>query len=141
MCCNRCLAVKSFIQKHKILVVVVAVIGAFWAYPLATAVQGNIEARTAVAQGHYVVHGFGMAVPWRKDYARLLQERYGIRYHRVAGCVVTESQVSYVKAYNAISTAAAIRQFGYDVFAECTADARTAWDEKAEAAIAAPKTK
>ena len=57
------------------------------------------------------------------------------------GCVVTESQVSYVKVYNAISTAAAIRQFGYNVFAECTADARTAWDEKAEAAIAATKTK
>ena len=125
---------KTFIQKHKILVVVVAVIGAFWMFPSATAVMGHLEARIDVARGRYLVWGKSRGVPWRLDYARLLQERYGIECRRPGGCVMFESHRSYLRAYDEIASAAAIRQFGSEAFTECEAEARKAWEERNAAA-------
>ena len=37
----------------------------------------------------------------------------------MAGCVVSESLVSYVKSYHSVVTEAANRKFGHNVFQEC----------------------
>jgi hypothetical protein len=50
---------------------------------------------------------------------------YGIDFRAVAGCIVSQSLVSHVGAYDEVSTAAAIRKFGHDVFKESAVEART----------------
>ena len=75
---------------------------------------------------------YGLPGPFEYDYARLLRERYGIEHHNL-GCVVTDSDVSYLHTYNAgvdVSTLSAERRFAHDVFEECAADARKAWEER-----------
>ena len=99
-------------------------------FPSATAVMGHLEARIDVARGRYLVWGRPRGVPWRLDYARLLQERYGIECRPAHGCVMFESERSYLRAYNEVARAAAIRQFGSKAFTECDAEARKAWEER-----------
>jgi len=65
----------------------------------------------------------GLPARWRPAYIRLLQQRYGIEERVVAGCIVSQSLVSYANGYNAFSMAAANRKFGHDVFNEAVADA------------------
>lgn len=46
------------------------------------------------------------------EYARVLHERDGIECRGVAGCLVSQSLLSYVDACNNVSTEAAKRKFG-----------------------------
>ena len=124
---------RTFIRNHKRLAAVIGVGLLLVAWWLLASVRGYVVARFDVARGHYDVQSFGLPAKWRPDYARLLRERYGIEHHTVAGCVVSESLVSYVSAYNAVTKTAAERKFGRDVFAECAADARKAWEERSVA--------
>lgn len=55
----------------------------------------------------------------------------------MAGCIVSESLVSYVNAYDSVLEEATRRKFGRDVFQECAKEAATKW--KAERAAAARK--
>jgi hypothetical protein len=57
--------------------------------------------------------------------------RYDIEFRPVAGCIVSQSLVSYVGAYDDVSSAAAIHKFGHDVFKESAAEARTNWERTA----------
>jgi hypothetical protein len=92
-----------------------------------------------VAAGHdttrnrYEELGYGLPVPWRHEYVRLLRERYGIRFRTVALCTVTNDLVAYADSYNRVSMAAANRKFGHDVFKECAEEAERTW--KAEKAL------
>ncbi|EEF59911.1 hypothetical protein [Pedosphaera parvula] len=121
---------KTFVRNHKNLAAVVGVVAFMVAWWLSASARGYLVARFDVARGHYEVQGFGLPAKWRPDYARLLRERYGIEHHTVAGCVVSDSLVSYVGAYNSVTKTAAQRKFGRDVFAECAVDARKAWEER-----------
>jgi len=71
-----------------------------------------------VARGRYRQLAFGLAVPTRSPYARLLGERYGIEMRAVAGVIVSDSLVAYVQGYNMVSAAAANRKSGRDVSRE-----------------------
>jgi hypothetical protein len=51
-----------------------------------------------------------------------------VNFRAVAGCVVTDSLVSYADGYNAITIAAANRKFGHDVFLECRKVDRKYWE-------------
>ena len=115
---------KNLVREHKKLAVVIAVAVLLVAWWLPASVCGSLVAHFDVARGHYEVQSYGLPASWRPEYARLLRERYGIEHHTVAGCVVTESLVSYVSAYNSVVRAAAKRKFGHDVFPECAADAK-----------------
>jgi hypothetical protein len=125
---------RTFIRNHKKLAAVIGIVLFFIAWWLSASVRGYVVARFDVARGHYEVQSFGLPARWSPDYARLLRERYGIEHRTVAGCVVSESLVSYVSAYNSVTKAAAEHKFGRDVFAECAADARKAWEERNVAA-------
>jgi hypothetical protein len=78
--------------------------------------QGRLQARVDVALGRYQLLGYGLPVAWRGEYARLLDERYGIQFHVVAGCLVSQSLVDYVAGYDSVSGEAAKRRFGHDIF-------------------------
>ena len=124
---------KAFIRNHKKLAAVIVAALLLVGWWLSASARGYFVARFDVARGHYEVQSFGLPAAWRPDYARLLRERYGIEHRTVAGCVVSESLVSYVSAYNGVTKAAAERKFGRDVFAECAADARKAWEARSAA--------
>ena len=109
------------------LLAIVALLGAWW---LATSLRGQLTARFDVARGHYKVLTYGLPSALRPEYARLLKERYGIELETVAGCIVSQSLLSYVHCYNKISVAAANRKFGHDVFEECWEDANKNWNRR-----------
>jgi hypothetical protein len=56
--------------------------------------------------------------PERREIARLPQERYVIEFRTVAGDIVSEDLVSYVRNYNEVMDAATRRKFGNDVYKE-----------------------
>jgi len=45
----------------------------------------------------------------------------------VAGCVVSESLVSYVNSYDSVVAEVASRKFAHDVFKECAGEAERKW--------------
>jgi hypothetical protein len=92
-------------------------------------------ARFDTAQGRYEVLGYGLPVPWRDDYARLLRQRYGIRFRPVAGCIVSEELRSYVEGYNKVSGAAAERKFGNNIFSKTADEAFENWKRSTHAEI------
>ena len=100
-------------------------LSALWS--ASASLRGYLVAEFDIARGHYELLGYGLPVEWLPDYVRLLRERYGVRYRAVTGCIVSGSLISYVDAYNRVSTAAANRKFGRDVFKECADEARTTW--------------
>jgi hypothetical protein len=124
------------LSAHKRTVLSVAVLTclvlASLVWSASASLRGTLVARLDIAQGHYQELGFGLPVPWRDDYARLLQNRYGIQFRAVAGCVVSPEEVAYVEAYNRESTAAAQRKFGRNVFEEAEKEARETWERSIE---------
>jgi hypothetical protein len=108
--------------------VLVALLGVWW---VSAPVRGQLTARFDVGRGHYRVLTFGLPPSWHPEYARLLRERYGIEVKTVAGCVVSQALISYVDSYDEVSTAAAIRKFGHDIFKESAEEARKNWEPRA----------
>jgi hypothetical protein len=92
------------------------------------ATRGRLVARLDLARGNYEVLGYGLPVVWSTEYIQLLWVRYHIRYRTVALCIVSESLIAYADSYNRISTAAANRKYGHNVFAECAEEARRNWE-------------
>jgi len=118
---------RAFVRNHKTVAAVIGIVVLFAAWLLSAPIRGYLVASIDVARGHYELQTFGLLAEWSPEYARLLRERYHVEHRIVAGCVVGPSLVSYVKAYNSVSTEAAKRKFGRNVFRECSADARKAW--------------
>ena len=125
---------KAFVRNHTMLtalgVIPVLFFGLWFleaGWTLSAAARGSVAARFDVDRGHYEIQAIGLATPWRPKCAALLRERYGVEQRTVAGCCVTESLDSYIRAYNGVMRSAALRKFGHDVFAECAADARNAF--------------
>lgn len=61
-----------------------------WLWSISAPFRGEIEARCDIALGRYEVLGYGLLGSWRHEYARLLRERYSIRFRTVALCIVSE---------------------------------------------------
>jgi hypothetical protein len=92
--------------------------------------RGRLAADVDMRQGRYQVMGYGLPSPWRPEYVRCLRERYKIDFHPVAGCIVSESLVSYVNAYDSVLEESTRRKFGHDVIQECSDEAATKWKEQ-----------
>lgn len=114
-------------KKLTALSVFVILILGFWAWDVSASLRGQIMAHFDVARGRYRQLAFGLAVPTRSAYARLLGERYGIEMRAVAGCIVSDSLIAYVQGYNKVSAAAANRKWGRDVFQESRQEAGRIW--------------
>jgi hypothetical protein len=75
---------------------------------------GASEAARDVKRDHLEIRGYGMPTPWLPAYARLLNERLGVQYKSVAGCVVSERLVKNTEAYNEVMEKEIERRFGPD---------------------------
>ena len=115
---------KAFFDRHKVLLAILGLGTALVTWWLAAPVRGSLSAHIDVARGHYRLLTYGLPVSWLPEYADLLRERYGVEVHAVAGCVLSPTLMSYVDNYDRVSTAAANRKFGHDVFKECADDAQ-----------------
>jgi len=93
------------------------------AYP-----RGMIAAWADGARGHDEVREFGLPPPWAGEYARAVRGKYGVEVNTVAGCVVTQDLVWYVGGYNSVARPRIVARHGKDIFAECAAEARSAWE-------------
>jgi hypothetical protein len=78
--------------------------------------------------------GYGLPSPSRPEYARCLRERYKMDFRPVAGCIVSESLVSYVNAYDSVVEEVTRHKFGRDVFHDCADEAATRKAQRAAAA-------
>jgi hypothetical protein len=90
--------------------------------------SGVREAYADHARGHYEIKTYGIPAPWDEEYHRLLQQKYGVRLHQVAGCVVSRGFSDYVRGYNDISTRLLREKYGRDVVEECEQLAKKKWD-------------
>jgi len=124
---------RNFVRNHKILTSAGALLACFilWSvvWSVTASARGELITRYDISRGHYEVQGYGLPVPWRPEYSRLLHERYGIEFRTVALCIVSTELVAYADSYNGMSTAAANRKFGHDVFKECAEEARKNWEQ------------
>jgi hypothetical protein len=124
-----------YIRAHRV-IMTLCVLGVFvassWPWSLAAPIRGRQAAYRDIRQGRYEVLGYGLPTPWRPEYARCLRERYNIIFRPVAGCVVSESLVSYVDGYDSVVDDAVRRKYGRDVFRECADDAATRWKGQRE---------
>lgn len=123
----------TFVRKHRLLFALVGLavlmpvlLEIFW---LTAGARGRLQARYDLWRGHYAIHTYGLSLSGR-EYARILKDRYGIETHVDAFCIVSESQRAFADNYNKLSTAAAERKFGHDVFKECSEDARREWEAR-----------
>jgi len=101
-----------------------------WPWPFAAA-RGQLAAQLDLGMGKYALVVYGLPPPWGRDYYGLLSQRYGIHIHRVADCIVSQSLVAYADEYDKLSSAAAIRKYGRDIFRECAEEARKNWELRA----------
>jgi hypothetical protein len=124
---------RSLVRKHRMLTASIAAVGGLilgsMILSVTASARGELVARYDISRGHYEVQGYGLPMPWRPEYARLLQERYGIKLRTVAPCIVSTALVAYVDSYNRVSAEAVNRKFGHDVFKECSEEARDSWEQ------------
>lgn len=119
---------RNYIRSHKILTGIILVPLLLAGWPLSAPIRGELAARFDLVRGHYELLGYGLPPTWIRDYRHILQQRYGIEYRAVAGCVVSPWEVSYVDAYDSVITAAAKQRFGHDIFEEAANEAKDSWD-------------
>jgi len=118
-------------QRHKTLALVTvltAMVLLMTAWSISAPARGQLVASFDVARGHYEVQGYGLPLPWRAEYAQLLQHRYKVNFRTVALCIVSRSLVAYVDSYDDVIMKAVNRKFGHDVFKECAEEARRNWE-------------
>ena len=124
---------KQSSRKHRIVAVtstLVALLIFCWLWgPFAT-IRGSLAARVDIHRGRYQVLGYGLPSPSRPEYARCLRERYGIEFRTVAGCIVSDSLISYVNGYHSVVAESTTQKFGHDVFEECAKEANKKWSER-----------
>ena len=127
---------KQYFRNHKGVAAIFA-FGAFlilcWFWDLSASARGHFAARIDVHRGRYQLLGYGLPTPSRPEYASCLCHRYNVGFRPVAGCLVSESLVSYVDAYDSVVVEATNRRLGHDVFKECSEEAETSWKEHVRA--------
>ncbi len=89
--------------------------------------RGMLMAYIDHACGHYEVKDWGLPPPWIGEYTRLLEEKYGVSYRSVGGCMVFPSVGWYADGYSSVSRPLLVRKYGKDIFAECAAAAEQDW--------------
>ena len=99
----------------------------WWPIP---SIRGRIDAKIDVAHKQYRQLGYGRPFRGADEYARLLQQQYGVDFHYAGYCTVSRSLMDYADAYNEVSTVAAINKFGRDIFKDSYDQAVKDWDLK-----------
>jgi hypothetical protein len=95
--------------------------------------DGAADAKQDLKAGRLTVLTFGLQASWSREYRDILQRVYGIELRAVAGCVVSESLVQYVNAYNEVMDPAIAARHGKDLFERVVQQARAAHERRADA--------
>jgi hypothetical protein len=104
-----------------------------WAWSVSAPIRGNVAARIDLHRGRYQLLGYGLPSLSRPEYESCLCQRYNVSFRPVAGCIVSESLVSYVDAYDSEVVEATNRRLGHNVFKECDEEATENWKEQVKA--------
>jgi hypothetical protein len=103
--------------------------------------RGRLMAYIDHARGHYEIKAVGLPPHWRGEYARLLQQKYGVEVNPVAGCMVSEDLGWYVEGYNSISGRLLCGEYGKNIFEECADQAREKWQAEHSKAADRPRAR
>jgi hypothetical protein len=96
----------------------------WWPIP---SICGGHDARVDVSKVNFKELRDGRPFPGSDEYTHILHDRYGIEVHYVGYCTTPKSTQDYADAYDRVSTAAAKRKFGHDVFKETYDEAVKNW--------------
>ena len=89
--------------------------------------KGKEDALRDLESNKLILKTFGRQASWSFEWKRLLEERYGIEIVVIAGCIVSEEEIEYVKGYNDISVAEIEKRLGKDVLDKTSDDAMMLW--------------
>ncbi|PCC66503.1 hypothetical protein SAMN02745121_00768 [Nannocystis exedens] len=78
--------------------------------------DGKRAAQSAITQNQLGLETFGYPARCRREYSRILWEKYKVVLREVAGCVVDETIVEHARGYNEVMEAEIVRRHGADVF-------------------------
>ena len=78
--------------------------------------DGHQEAVADIAHGKLRVVSYGLPAHWVPEYREVLQQDYGIEYHAIAGCIVTDGILKYAAAYNEVMESRITSLHGPHVF-------------------------
>ncbi len=96
---------------------------------------GQADARRDLSNGVMQVKSAGLPGPTREEYAHLLKDRCNAELHPIAGCIVSEGLLAYLRGYDEVSKAAIQQKFGIDIFTELNKEADARWQKKHAKAI------
>ncbi len=91
---------------------------------------GQADARRDLSNGVMMVKSAGLPGPSWDEYAHLLKERCNVELLPIAGCIVSDGLLAYLRGYNEVSRAAIQQKFGTDIFAELNKEADARWQKK-----------
>ncbi|MCW5551812.1 MAG: LysM peptidoglycan-binding domain-containing protein [Verrucomicrobiae bacterium] len=91
---------------------------------------GQADARHDLSNGVMMVKSAGLPGPAWGEYTRLLKEQCNVELLPIAGCIVSEGLLAYLRGYNETSTAAIKQKFGADILAELDKEADARWQKK-----------
>ena len=74
--------------------------------------SGAEEAQQDIQRGHLELRGYGLPAHWVPQYGRLLNDRLGVKFNTVAGCMVTRRLKNHTDEYNKLMTQEIERRYG-----------------------------
>lgn len=84
--------------------------------------ESQTQAQMDIQAGKPEYRVYGEPMRDEQILAEILKAKYSVILHRVAGCIVTEDQLSQTKAYNAIIAGHLNKVYHKDVFAAASAE-------------------
>ena len=99
-------------QRKRIIFVSMAVVSIALFLAFHEWTSGAAEAQQDIQRGHLEVRGYGLPARWVPDYARLLNDRLGVRFNTVAGCMVSSRLANHTNEYNEVMRREIERRYG-----------------------------
>lgn len=91
--------------------------------------DGRKEAERDILQGRVAMLTYGLPVAWQPNYREILLNEHGIELRTVAGCMVSDSLLEYVAAYNEVMATHIAGTQGDGVFESAAERARLAHEQ------------
>jgi hypothetical protein len=85
--------------------------------------EGKRAAQWAITENRLGLETFGYPARCRREYSRILWEKYKVQLLEVAGCVVDDTIVEHARGYNEVMEAEIVRRHGPDVFERASTQA------------------
>lgn len=86
--------------------------------------QGRADALKDIAAGKLAWHNLGFPAIWRREFVRIMKEKYGVESKDVGDCEPNMPLARHTKAYNETMQAEIEKRFGKGVVDQAIADAK-----------------